>query len=180
MILIVGLGNPEKKHEKNRHNTGFIILEELQKLWNFPDFAADKKFNAEMSEGNCELQTTNCKLLLARPQTFMNNSGEAVKKIIDFYKLTPENLIAIHDDLDLELGKYKIATDSSSAGHKGIEDIIEKLGTQEFKRVRVGIEGEEKRKERKAPAEDYVLQDFSEEEYGKIKSLAPEIAGKIL
>jgi PTH1 family peptidyl-tRNA hydrolase len=172
MLLIIGLGNPEKQHEKNRHNTGFIILEELRKLWDFPDFVMNKKFNAEISEGNS-------KLILARPQTFMNNSGEAMKKIMDFYKLTPQDIVVIHDDLDIETGKYKIATDSSSAGHKGVESIIEKIGTQEFKRIRIGIEGDIKRQERKVPAEDFVLQNFPEEELKVIKNIAKEIRQKI-
>jgi PTH1 family peptidyl-tRNA hydrolase len=198
MLLIIGLGNPGKKYEKNRHNTGFIILEELRKLWDFPDFSLDKKFNAEISEKINPLLPLGegapfnpplpagegwgegNKILIARPQTFMNNSGEAVKKIMDFYKLTPEDLIVIHDDLDINLGEFRIAADSSSAGHKGIEDIIEKLGTQEFKRIRIGIEGEEKRKDRKMPGDEFVLQNFSEEEYNQIKSLAPEIAKNIM
>jgi len=188
-MLIIGLGNPGEKYEKNRHNTGFVILDELRKLWSFPDFAMNKKFNAEMSEKTNPLLPSGegarradegQKIILTKPQTFMNNSGEAVKKIMDFYKLTPPDIIVIHDDLDINLGEFRIAANSSSAGHKGVENIIEKLGTQEFKRIRVGIEGEEKRKERTIPGDAFVLQDFSEEEYNGIKSLAPEIVGKIL
>jgi PTH1 family peptidyl-tRNA hydrolase len=183
MLLIIGLGNPEKQHEKNRHNTGFIILEELRKLWSFPDFKFEKKLNSEISinpllppgEG-ARRADEGQKIILAKPQTFMNNSGVAVKKIMDFYKLTPRDIIVVHDDLDINLGVFRIANNSSSAGHKGIEDIINKLGTQEFKRIRIGIEGEEKRKTRNIPGDAFVLQDFSEEEYEKIKSLSKEIS----
>jgi PTH1 family peptidyl-tRNA hydrolase len=171
MKLIIGLGNPGEKYKNNRHNSGFIIMDELKKDWDFPDFEFSKKFNAEISENNAQGEKT----MLVKPQTFMNNSGEAVQKIMDFYKLSPEEITVIHDDLDIELGKMKISSDSSSAGHNGIESIIEKLGTQNFKRIRIGIEGEEKRKNRAVPGEVFVLQDFSEDELEMIKKLAKEI-----
>ena len=171
MKLIIGLGNPGNKYVNNRHNSGFIIIDELKKDWDFPDFEFSKKFNAEISEGSRGEE----KMILAKPKTFMNNSGEATKKIMSFYKLTPESILVIHDDLDLDFGKYKISTDSGPAGHKGVQDIIKKIGTQNFKRFRVGTEGTEKRKARIIPGDEFVLQDFSEEEIAKIKNLAKEI-----
>jgi len=171
MKLIIGLGNPDNKYAKNRHNAGFIILNELQKDWNFPVFEFSKKFDAEISEGNFEGD----KITLVKPQTFMNKSGEAVQKIVSFYKLIPEDITVIHDDLDINLGEFKVSTDSRAAGHNGVQDIIDKLGTQNFKRIRIGIEGEEQRKNRLIPGDVFVLQDFSDEELEIIKNLAKEI-----
>jgi len=171
MTLIIGLGNPEEKHKNNRHNSGFIIIDELRKNWGFPDFEFSKKFNSEISEGNHEREKT----VLAKPQTFMNNSGEAVRKIMSFYKLTPEDILVIHDDLDIDFGKYKISTDSGPAGHKGVQDIIKKIGTQKFKRFRIGTEGTEKRKTRTIPGDEFVLQNLSDAELKIIRNLAKEI-----
>jgi PTH1 family peptidyl-tRNA hydrolase len=171
MKLIIGLGNPEEKYKNNRHNAGFIILDELKNDWDFPDFEFSQKFNADISEKNKDGD----KIILIKPQAFMNNSGEAVQKIMSFYKLTPENIIVIHDDLDINFGEYKISTDSGPAGHNGVQDIIDKLGTQNFKRIRIGIEGEEKRKTRIIPGDVFVLQDFSKEELEIVKNLAKEI-----
>ena len=121
-------------------------------------------------EGNFEGD----KIILAKPQTFMNNSGKG-PKIMNFYKLSPEDILVIHDDLDINFGELKISNDSGPAGHNGVQDIINKIGTQNFKRIRIGIEGEEKRKTRIIPGDVFVLKDFSEEELEKIKELAKEI-----
>ncbi len=171
MRLIIGLGNPGDKYQNNRHNAGFIILDELKKEWNFPDFEFSKKFEAEISEGNLNGE----KIMLAKPQTFMNNSGSAAQKIISFYKLAPEDIAVIHDDLDIDFGIYKISEDSSAAGHNGVQDIMDKLGTQKIRRIRIGIEGTEQRKNRLVPGDVFVLQDFSTEELETIKNLAKEI-----
>lgn len=171
MLLIIGLGNPQKKHEKNRHNAGFIIIDELIRALNFPQWSFSKKFDAEISEGS----TNNEKIILGKPQTFMNLSGTAVKKIMDFYKISAEDIIVIHDDLDIDFGKYKISLNSSAAGHKGVQSIIDNLGTQEFKRIRVGIEGEEKRRERKIPGDEFVLQNFSDGDLKIIRVTAKKL-----
>lgn len=171
MKLVIGLGNPDNKYAENRHNSGFIIIDELKEAWNFPDFEFSKKFDAEISEGVLEGE----KIILAKPQTFMNNSGESVQKIISFYKLIPEDIIVIHDDLDINLGEFKISTDCGPAGHNGVQDIIDKIGTQNFKRIRIGIEGAEQRKTRTVPGDVFVLQDFSKEELKIIKNFAKEI-----
>ena len=171
MKIVIGLGNPGEKYKNNRHNAGFIILDELKNDWDFPEFEFSKKFNAEISEGNIESE----KIILTKPQTFMNASGEAVQKIISFYKLTPEDIIVIHDDLDINFGELRSSTESRAAGHNGVQDIIDKLGTQNFKRIRIGIEGEEQRKNRIIPGDVFVLQDFSQEEIEIVKNLAKEI-----
>ena len=168
MILIVGLGNPGKKFEKTRHNVGFRVVEELSRKNNFSDFKLSKKFLAEISEGEIASE----KVILAKPQTFMNNSGKAVKKIIKNLKLKIKNLIVVHDDIDLPLGKIRISVGRSSAGHKGVESIIKELGTNNFVRFRIGIKpenNEQKTKNRKQKAEDFVLKKFGKEEEKVLK-----------
>jgi len=134
-MVIVGLGNPGKKFEKTRHNIGFRVIEEFQKKNNFSDFKLSKKNFAEISEGIFN----NKKIILAKPQTFMNNSGQSVKKLIENWKLKIENLFVIHDDIDLPLGKIKIVKNRGSAGHKGVQSIIDHLKAKNFVRFRLGI-----------------------------------------
>ncbi|MFA6160222.1 MAG: aminoacyl-tRNA hydrolase [Parcubacteria group bacterium] len=175
-MIIVGLGNPEKKYEFTRHNAGFIFLDKLQSQWEFPDFEFNKKFNAEISKNNLEEK----EILLVKPQTYMNLSGTAVKAILDFYKLSPDDIIVIHDDIDIPLGKYKIATDSSSAGHNGVQNIIDQLGTQKFRRVRIGI-GQEKEGALvcRLGVHDFVLEKFTPQELEKIEKISEDILEEI-
>lgn len=171
MRLIIALGNPGKQYENTRHNAGFLILDELQKSLGFSGFKENPKFNALI----CEKNLGGERIILAKPQSFMNQSGEVVKKIMDFYKIPKEDIVVIHDDLDINLGEYKISTDSSAGGHNGVQSIIDNLGNQQFKRIRIGIEGAEKKKERIIPGEVFVLQAFSEEELRQIKTLSEKI-----
>lgn len=173
MKILFGLGNPGDKYQKNRHNTGFLAANKIKEKYDFPDFDFNKKFNAEMSKGNVE----NKEVLLVQPHTMMNNSGDAVKSISDFYKLSPDNFIVIHDDIDLALGKYRISTDSSSAGHRGVQDIISKIGTQNFTRIRIGIANDELRT--KIDPSDFVLQNFSNDELKTIEDISVKIAEEI-
>ena len=179
MKIIFGLGNPGKEYENTRHNVGFEIIEKIRSDWGFSEWEFNKKFNAEISTGDYKLKTTNQKLLLIKPQAFMNLSGTAVKNILTFYKLTPDDIIVIHDDLDIAVGKYKISKNVSSAGHNGIDSIIEKIGTQDFTRVRIGVEMESGRSARQIPGEDFVLQKFSEDESEKIKKISNDILNEI-
>ncbi|NQU82894.1 MAG: aminoacyl-tRNA hydrolase [Parcubacteria group bacterium] len=133
--LIVGLGNPSRKYKKTRHNIGFRILEEFREQNKFPKFKIEKKFQAEISEG----VINNTKVLLVKPQTFMNNSGLAVKLILNFYKIQPTQLTVVHDELDLPIGETKLSTDRGSAGHNGVKSIMQEIGTQNFTRLRIGI-----------------------------------------
>jgi PTH1 family peptidyl-tRNA hydrolase len=155
MILIIGLGNPEDQYSGTRHNIGFEIINQLAREKSFPDFKLQKKFQAEISEGTINGEKT----ILAKPQTFMNNSGQAVKALIDYYKT--ENLFVIHDDIDLPLGEIKISKGRGSAGHKGVESIIQHLKTKDFTRVRIGICPKDGKPEK---VEDFVLEKFSTEE----------------
>ncbi|EKD46637.1 MAG: hypothetical protein ACD_67C00134G0001, partial [uncultured bacterium] len=119
MKLIIGLGNPGKQYENTRHNAGFILLDEIQKVLAFPEFKLDKKFNAEISEKNINGEKT----ILAKPQTFMNLSGQSVQAIMNFYKLSPADITVAHDDLDIKIGEWKISEDSRAAGHNGVQSI---------------------------------------------------------
>jgi PTH1 family peptidyl-tRNA hydrolase len=137
MILIVGLGNPGKKYEKNRHNIGFVLIDTLAYKYQ-AEFKLDKKLNAEIAEiRNPELSSE--PILLAKPQTFMNNSGEAVQKIAAFYKIHPENIWVLFDELDLPLGTIKIRKSGGSGTHNGMKSVVGHIG-KNFPRFRIGIE----------------------------------------
>lgn len=145
MKLIVGLGNPGKKYEKTRHNVGFMVLNALhEELGSFDvnKWELSKKFNAEVS--GCTIRGE--KIILAKPMTFMNRSGETVGLIGQFYKLTHKDIIVVHDDKDISLGGIKVQEDRGHAGHNGIKSIIETVGTTDFTRVRIGVACENKKK----------------------------------
>ncbi len=131
--LIVGLGNPGTRYADNRHNVGFMIVEQFADS-NSLDFRR-KKFNARIAEGAIH----DTRVLIAKPQTFMNASGEAVSKLFKYYKVAPHDLLVIYDDLDLPLGKIRLRADGSSGGHHGMESIIARIGTSDFPRLRIGI-----------------------------------------
>ena len=178
MKIIIGLGNPGKEYTNTRHNTGFFLLDKIREKYDFPEFEFNKKLNSEISLspspfGRGARDEGENKIILAKPQTFMNLSGEAVKNILGFYKLTPENIIVIQDDIDLPVGKYKLTDDSSSAGHNGVQDIIDILGTQKFRRIKIGVGNADLRS--KINPEDFVLQKFSGEELETIKKTSEEI-----
>ncbi len=155
MHIIIGLGNPGKRYNNTPHNIGFEIIDKLAKENNFPGFKLSKKFKAQVSEK----QDT----ILAKPETFMNSSGKSVSKIASFYK--QGNLIVVHDDIDLELGKIRISKDKGSAGHKGVESIIQELGTKDFTRIRIGI----RPKRTILDTEKYVLKKFTKKNKEIIK-----------
>ena len=158
MWLITGLGNPGSRYEKTRHNAGFLALEEFlrsQKL-EFKD-----KEDYKISKGSLGDE----KIILLEPLTFMNRSGAAVRKIMQKSNIPPENLIVVHDDLDLETGRLKIRKKGSSGGHKGIESIIQNIGTQDFIRIKIGIG-----RDPFVPTEKYVLSKFRKDEAQLIKT----------
>lgn len=163
--LIVGLGNPGEKYKKTRHNIGFILLDSLAQKMGV-SFEFNPAFNAEIAE----IKQGKDKIILFKPQTFMNNSGQAVSKIVNYYKIDLENILVIQDEIDLPFGKTKFSTNSSSAGHKGIQSIIDHLGTQDFQRWRFGINQETN----PLPTEIFVLKNFSREEFELIQEFNPE------
>lgn len=177
MKLIVGLGNPGKKYEKTRHNVGFVILDMLHKNLlssGINDWELSKKFNALIS--GCVINGK--KVILAKPMTFMNKSGEAVQNIGHYYKLHQRDIIVIHDDKDILLGELKIQENRGSAGHNGIKSIIEHIGTQDFLRVRVGIASENKKKMTDIPK--FVLKKFTILEKKKLQKIINEVVNKIM
>lgn len=157
MKLVVGLGNPGIKYKNTRHNLGFMVIDSYIKnsglSWRYsPDWIT---YYAKRGD-----------LVVMKPSTFMNKSGEAVKAISNFYKVGNREILAIHDDLDLDFGKMRVSFDSSSAGHRGVESVIESLGTVEFARLRIGV-GHPLRKaldRKQTDPEKYVLEEFSKEE----------------
>jgi len=164
MILIVGLGNPGKEYAKTRHNIGRLAIDKIKEINNFPDFKLLKKFNSLISKNIFK----NKKTILAKPQTFMNESGKALKSLTAFLKIKPENCLIIHDDIDLPLGKIKIIKNRSSAGHKGVQSIINELKTKNFIRIRIGIKP---KAEKPKNVEKFVLQKFNKKEEKIIKEI---------
>lgn len=162
MKLIIGLGNPEKQYEHTWHNLGFLAIEEMIKEFNFPALKKKSKFQAEISEG----EIGGHKIILAKPLTYMNNSGLAVSALAGFFKIKLENIVIIQDDLDLMLGKIKIVKNSGDGGHNGIKSIISQLSSKEFVRIKLGIKTD--RLDFIDPA-DYVLTGWKKEEAGLIK-----------
>lgn len=167
MKLIIGLGNPGKEYEKTRHNVGFATLQKLrEKLLEFGinNWEISKKFNAEI----CGCSVNNEKIILAKPLTFMNNSGEAVGLLMRYYKINILDLIVIHDDKDILIGEIKIQKDKNDAGHNGVKSIIEHLNNKNFTRVRIGIASENPKK--MSDTAKFVLDKFSLLERKKIET----------
>lgn len=133
MYLIVGLGNPGKEYENTRHNMGFMAIDAMAKDLKISSFKS--KCQAFIAESKID----DHKVILAQPQTFMNNSGKAVQELLSWYKIDPSKLIVIYDDVDLEVGQIRLREKGGAGGHHGIESIIQYLGTTEFIRVRIGI-----------------------------------------
>ena len=161
MIIIAGLGNPEEKYGETRHNIGFVAIDKIKEKYNFSDFVFPKNFNSLISEGKIGEK----RAILAKPQTFMNNSGIAIKKILDYYKISSSSLFVVHDDIDISLGKIKIAKERGPAGHNGVKSIIKEIKTKEFSRLRIGI----KPKEKPNDTSSFVLKKFNKEEKREIE-----------
>lgn len=155
MFIIAGLGNPDRQYEGTRHNVGFDVIDRLADKYNI---AVDvKKHRALLGKGVIEGQ----KVILAKPQTYMNLSGESIRSLVDYYKIDGEHeLLVIYDDINLGVGQLRIREKGSAGGHNGIKNIIAHLGTQVFPRIRVGV-GE---KPSRYDLADYVLGHFSRAE----------------
>lgn len=152
MKLVIGLGNPGRKYRKTRHNIAWRVLDAMDL-----DFSMEKKFKAEIVKNDL--------VIFCKPQTFMNNSGQAVRAVADYYKIDTSDIIVIHDDKDLQFEDVRIEKNRSSAGHNGVQSIINHLGTQNFTRMRIGVMNDH-------PLPDtasFVLQKFSREEEKKLK-----------
>ncbi len=139
MKLVVGLGNPGKEYINTRHNVGFDIVDVFAEKYNC-SFKKEDKFNADIFDININ----GIKIIVAKPLTYMNLSGEAVGKIASFYNIDSNDILVIHDDMDMVLGKIRVVYDSSSGGHNGIKSITNSLGTSEYTRLKIGIGSNEK------------------------------------
>lgn len=159
MKLIIGLGNPGKTYAGTRHNIGFQVIDYLAEAWNAP--LTQSKFNGMYSI----IHRPEGKVILLKPLTYMNLSGEAVGALMDYYDIEIEDIVVIYDDLDLPTGQLRLRQKGSAGGHNGIKSLIQHLGTQQFNRVRIGID----RPPAGMKVPDYVLSRFSKEE-------TPEVA----
>lgn len=167
MKLIVGLGNPGKEYNDTRHNIGYLFVDEVVKHYN-QQFKLDKKLRSE----SVRIKINNEDYIFLKPITFMNLSGEAVTLAMKYYNIDIEDIIIVHDDLDLPVGKLRIRPQGGSGGHNGIKSIIQHLKTQDFKRIRIGIDKE------KYDVVDYVLGKFSKRDkiiIEEIINTAPQI-----
>lgn len=158
MYLIIGLGNPEEEYSKTRHNMGFNTINNLAKKYNI-------EINKNKFQGLYETATIEGqKVVLIKPQTYMNLSGNCVKEFVDFYKIENENILVIYDDMDIEPGTIKIRKKGSAGGHNGMKSIIRMLGTEEFSRIRIGIG----RPEHNGDEINYVIGAIPDEEIPKL------------
>jgi PTH1 family peptidyl-tRNA hydrolase len=159
MKLFIGLGNPGKQYENTRHNVGFIAIDELSRRFGIP---LDRtKFNGIYGMGHVSGE----KVILLKPLTYMNLSGECIRPLMDYYAIDDQDLAVIYDDLDLPAGKVRLRTKGSAGGHNGIKSMIQHLNTQEFNRVRIGID----RPSGGMSVSNYVLGSFGKEEWPSIQ-----------
>jgi len=195
MKLIVGLGNPGKKYEGTRHNAGFVFVDKLaeelgSEMGTFlpgekrPHFANQDKFKSEILEVTCKGE----KFVLVKPQTYMNLSGTAVQKIMKYYDITPDDLIVVSDDVDISVGQARIRHEGSSGGQKGLQNIIDILGSDDFVRIRIGIgasgtllsEEKSPRATGQIETADFVLSKFSKAEISIVDEIIEMAIGYIL
>ena len=161
MLLILGLGNPGPRYELTRHNAGFLVLDNLADKYKIK--LTQHKYRSLYGKGEIE----GLPVILAKPMTYMNESGKAIKALLSAFNLSPEQILVTHDDIDLPLGKIKTKLKGSDGGQLGIRSIIETLQTREFYRVRIGVDRPEDREE----IVDYVLSPFTEEESGLLNNV---------
>jgi PTH1 family peptidyl-tRNA hydrolase len=166
--LLVGLGNIGSKYELNRHNVGFLFVDFLKQK-----YAPDTKWQTETKFKSlvCEISIDGHKLLLAKPTTLMNLSGEAVSLLRNYYKLSPDQIAVAHDDMDIALGKAKFQMEKGPKVHNGLASINQMLSTEDYYRIRIGIENRAVRGNKGIPGVAYALQNFSPEELTIIKSV---------
>ncbi|MBX3210376.1 MAG: aminoacyl-tRNA hydrolase [Labilithrix sp.] len=175
MHLVVGLGNPGKKYEKNRHNVGFMVVERLARSHGLPDFK--EKFSAVWTKGEIAAGGARHAVALLEPQTFMNLSGDSVQPAAAFLKVAPSHVVVVHDELDLPWQDVRLKVGGGHAGHNGLRSIIQRLGTPEFVRVRVGVG--------RPPAgfkgdvADYVLADFDAMERAELPDVVDRAAAAV-
>lgn len=167
-LLLVGLGNVGPEYESTRHNIGFVCVDEfVSESQEMGDWMQKKDLKCVVSTG----QMGGCRIIVIKPTTFMNLSGDAVQAAAHFYKISAENIIVIQDELDIDFGQIRLRTGGSSAGHNGIKSVSEQIG-EGYGRIRIGVGP---KTPEQINSEDFVLQNFSEAEQGQLKSMAREI-----
>lgn len=169
MYLIAGLGNPSKTYEGTRHNIGFTMIDAIGNKFGID--VTTKKHKALVGRGMID----GMRVILAKPQTYMNLSGESIREITDFYKIEPENIIIIYDDISLDVGQLRIRKKGSAGGHNGVKNIIAHLGTQEFPRIKVGIGN----KPEGWDLADYVLSKYTKAEQEALEEASEGVIGAV-
>ena len=164
MKLVVGLGNPGSKYQNHRHNLGFMVVDELAKSWSADPFR--EKFNGQFSRARRD----SGEVVLLKPMTYMNLSGESIQKALAFFKLSAADLVVVHDELDLPFGTLKVKVGGGAAGHNGLKSIVQHCGGPDFLRVRVGVGRPPQR------GADHVLSDFSREECAELPTVVESAA----
>lgn len=180
---LVGIGNPDPEYQNTHHNIGWMFIDFIAKKYGFNDFAADKKINALVAEGKIE----KTKVVLIKPLTYVNKSGDTVGKLKSYYKAKTEEILIAHDDLDIEFGESKMSFNKNSGGHKGVDSIIKALKTKEFHRIRIGIAvkaldkaRQQSDKKRDEFVKDFVLSKLTKREDEIVKKLFKDIHDKLL
>jgi peptidyl-tRNA hydrolase, PTH1 family len=181
--LIIGIGNPDEEYQGTRHNVGFMLVDYMAKKNDFEDFEFNKKLNTLTSRGKVDGSA----VILAKPQTYVNKTGEASVKLKNFYKVKPEEILVIQDDLDIPFGNTKLSFDKNSGGHRGIESIMKSLKTKKFYRLRIGLAKpalqkarQQSDKKRDEFVVKMVLSKFSPSEQEQIKKIFKEGYEKVL
>ena len=169
--LIVGLGNPGLKYKNTRHNAGFMAIDAFIENHKQEIKSQKEKYNAIITE----LKFKDRKIIIAKPLIFINNSGKTIKEIIKYWRINIKNLYIIHDDIDLPLGTVRISKNIDSAGHKGVQSIINELKTKNFTRIRIGIRPTETNSYKKIPTDKFVLEKFSKNEKSVIEKAIKKI-----
>jgi len=164
MLLLVGLGNPNPNNTNNRHNVGFLIIDEINKKFKLSK--QKPKFKGLLTTGNINEQ----KVYAIKPLTFMNSSGICIKELIEYFKIDVKDVFVFHDDMDIDLGKVKVKFGGSNAGHNGIESIDKNIG-KNYSRIRIGIG----RPQKNSTGADYVLDNFSNEEKDNMQEVVKNI-----
>ena len=161
--LIIGLGNPEPKYDRTRHNIGFAAVNELAKIWQMP-LQENKRFQGLFAEG---VAPGGAKIRLLKPLTYMNRSGQSVRAVTDWYKIQAQSVLVIYDDLDLPVGRLRIRLSGSAGGHNGMKSIISHLGVKDFPRLRIGID----KSDGKKATINHVLGKFAPQEIPAIEEV---------
>jgi len=164
MLLLVGLGNPNPNNTNNRHNVGFLVIDEINKKFKLSK--QKPKFKGLLTTGNIHEQ----KVYAIKPLTFMNSSGVCIKELIEYFKIDVKNVFVFHDDMDIDLGKIKVKFGGGSAGHNGIDSIDKNIG-KNYSRVRIGIG----RPKKNSTGADHVLDNFSNEEMDNVQNITKNI-----